>query len=418
MEESVIGIWCGKEIKEKSIKMKEEETDGMVLYIGSCIRIILSNSILEMGIEHNCLSVEQRENSFKIHFDKLYIFKKIEPYTRIYGIIGLPLVLSVKKSGWRVPNFVYRSIQCLRKHDAIHTQGLFRLTCSIGELKPLKEIIDLDKDIGSNFSDDCIVIGTLLKSCLKLMIEPVIPFNKAIEFSQLKQNSNPKQFINSLPIPNQDTLFILLQFLQEICSNQQENMMTFQNMSICFALCVCRLPEINSKDEISFTIDCISSFEFVLTNFDSLFEDIKERNEALGMEFPKEPAFSYEPHIDYGTFYSKNKLISKTKRNSKRLSGHYIQIAHGMRSISPALLEKRLSEGKTESIGNNDNQFILVHRSKSPLPKINISPSEQPPKPTPELLQENESKKKETFRRRIKRHSIELFSGIIKKEEN
>ncbi|BFU22141.1 RhoGAP domain containing protein [Entamoeba histolytica HM-1:IMSS-B] len=204
MEESVIGIWCGKEIKEKSIKMKEEETDGMVLYIGSCIRIILSNSILEMGIEHNCLSVEQRENSFKIHFDKLYIFNHIPG---IYGIIGLPLVLSVKKSGWRVPNFVYRSIQCLRKHDAIHTQGLFRLTCSIGELKPLKEIIDLDKDIGSNFSDDCIVIGTLLKSCLKLMIEPVIPFNKAIEFSQLKQNSNPKQFINSLPIPNQDTLY-------------------------------------------------------------------------------------------------------------------------------------------------------------------------------------------------------------------
>ncbi|ELP84897.1 Rho-type GTPase activating protein, putative [Entamoeba invadens IP1] len=287
----------------KKVVRIEHNGSTPLLFVGSKIVLDLQSSVMLVSFESIFLSHDQMRLAFKIVYDKEYIFvamnkveaafwyKAIAPLTHPYGVFGYPLEIAVKKSGWRVPLVVYRAVEFLRTTKGYEQEGIFRMNGSVAELKVLREMADQDKDFIINPKQDSIMIGHFLKYYLNQMVEPVIPYEKATQFSQLTSNENPKAFIMSLSTETQDTLCYLLKFLREVAQCSQKNKMTFQNLSLCFALAICREETNDKNEQMLFPSHVINSLSLLLNSFNTVFDEIIERNERFGNEPPKYPAF-------------------------------------------------------------------------------------------------------------------------------
>ncbi|BFU24354.1 Rho GTPase activating protein, putative [Entamoeba histolytica HM-1:IMSS-B] len=299
-----IHLWKGKVIEEKEVTYYIYN-DMEILQIGRQVPIILRKAYLKLHPEVKGMKEEEIKLSFEIVFDKEYYFickdkceywywiNKLSYFTHNIGVLGFPLLVAIRKSGWRVPNPIYRCIEYLEQNNGINVEGIFRMNGNAKDIDRIKDLVEHDQDIQFTQEDDCFIAASFLKLYLREMLEPLIPFNLYEQFIQLpKGGSNIKQFICQLPEANQDTLWFILHFLKKVVHNSEKNKMNAYNLSTCIALTVCSPQLTKSTDQMEYTLGAVESFSFLLTHFDEMFCEIEKRNMNKGMTLPTFPAFS------------------------------------------------------------------------------------------------------------------------------
>ena len=413
---TTIGIYKNDILKQKPIVMNEKGESDYELTVGKKTKILLSTAVLQIVSDDDVREIEHKHLSFKIHFDKEYVFvcnslfemkywiETLYNKTQFYGIIGLPLNLAIEKSGWRIPSFIYRSIECLRKNNALETVGLFRVTSGASEIKELENLIDEDEDIGNDFSDDCILVASFLKNCLKSMIEPLIPFDNAKEFVDIADNKNPKEFVDHLPEQSQDSLYYLLDFLMDLNKNNEVNKMPIPNIATCIALCISKDPSLDENQQMMFVMKSVAAFEFILQNFDTLFVDVKERNEKLGMTPPKSPAFSGVPHISFDIIYQSNKAYAKSNSLTKRLSASFSNLVHRKGDDPNSPKEKQKSNLVMKSSSASLLNQSAIRKAKASRSSFNLQGKDSSKSPSKETSKHSS---KDTSRERENKENKE-----------
>ena len=137
-------------LKTKPIVLHEKTPNEYELTVGKKTKILLQDSVLQIVPDDDVREIDHKHLSFKIHFDKEYLFvchnqlemkywiETLYRHTNFYGIMGLTLHLAIEKSGWRIPLFLYRSIECLRNNNGLESVGLFRVTSGSSEIRELE----------------------------------------------------------------------------------------------------------------------------------------------------------------------------------------------------------------------------------------------------------------------------------------
>ena len=130
---------------------------------------------------------------FEITSDKCYQFQcqdkteyvewinRISLYCPFYGVFGYPLdcVCDRKKSGWRFPIPLYRSIEFLRKEEYMKREEIFRSSCNGVDLNRVKDIIHSGHDIcDKDFGQDGVIIASnIVKSFIRELPDGFIPYS-------------------------------------------------------------------------------------------------------------------------------------------------------------------------------------------------------------------------------------------------
>ncbi|ELP84907.1 hypothetical protein EIN_284930 [Entamoeba invadens IP1] len=320
-----IPLWDGKQIVEKVVTYYIHN-DKHILQIGHKTPIILESTLMRLNPKDKGLSPEQIPLSFCLIYDdtKTFVFQsktvyrswvnKISVSTLNIGVFGFPLSVGIKKSGWYIPNPIYRSVQYLRKNDGVNTQGIFRMTAGMEQLEKLRAIVDDDEDLRfESRDDDCIVAASFLKYYLRTLPDSVIPSRYLLDFINLpKQRMINNKFIMSLPEENQNVLWYIFSFLDEVVQKKHINKMNEYNMATCICLVLCSCPE----QDVLVTGKLIESVMYLLNHFNEMFADVALRN-CDKMSEPEMPAF-FNPHIDVADF--KNSVKSELKKRNHRRS--------------------------------------------------------------------------------------------------
>ncbi|EDR24061.1 hypothetical protein, conserved [Entamoeba dispar SAW760] len=299
---SIIEMWKKNRFEERRIEVVQYKNRPFI-QIDKRPRIDLTKAIVSRTIEME-IPIEESKKSlcFEVVYDKQFVFfckdddmvrywvNKMALVSKTLGVFGYPLSCAVKKSSWRFPIPVFRSLQYLLTHEGKELEGIFRTNASHVSLSRIKTILDGDQDVDMESFDDCRVAAAILKDYLRQLPEPLIPYEYYKQFIELPlKTTDPKLFMESLPKMNQDTLWYLCSFLYEIQLNEEKTRMNASNLATCIGLTVCRPPPFEGVDELIHTKNAISAFEFVLNNYEPIFFSIKQRNEKEGLIPPEYP---------------------------------------------------------------------------------------------------------------------------------
>ncbi|ELP93397.1 hypothetical protein EIN_058420 [Entamoeba invadens IP1] len=290
-------------------------------------RIDLSFALVSRNVEV-CVELLNVDKSlcFEIVYDKQFVFlcqndaiykewiSKLAQVAHTWGVFGYPIECAVKKSSWRFPIPLFRSIQYLIENDAQHMEGIFRTSASYAALQKVEQILDRDSDVDMSTFEEKRVAASLLKDYLRQLPEPLIPYNVYDEFIALPKEQNPeisgKNMVEKIPIINQDSLWVVCSFLVLVIQNKDVTKMNENNIATCFGLTLVRPPPQNNIDEMTHVKGALAAFEVFIRNAEKIFESVKERNIKLGIDFPKYPCVIPHPKIP---FY---KLAAKIKRET------------------------------------------------------------------------------------------------------
>ncbi|XP_071746398.1 uncharacterized protein [Lepeophtheirus salmonis] len=132
-----------------------------------------------------------------------------------------------------VPSVPKIVIDCIThiEHYGLRTVGIFRVSSSKKRVRQLRE--SFENGCEGILTEETSVhdVGTLLKEFFRDLPEPIIPhelLTALITVTQIKTNSEQiyylQRLMHILPLPNRDTLFILLQFLGLIAENAEDKL--------------------------------------------------------------------------------------------------------------------------------------------------------------------------------------------------
>jgi len=141
--------------------------------------------------------------------------------------------------GLDVPVIVTKAIALLTKRG-VQTEGIFRLSGNVYEIKDLKTLFNSGKDVDLDRVEDPHAIAGLLKLYFRELPVPLFPYNFYDAIIQLARTSMDKEerirkmcsMIDMLPKPNRATVHVLFTFLALVAANSQANKMTTSNLAI------------------------------------------------------------------------------------------------------------------------------------------------------------------------------------------
>ncbi|EMS10703.1 Rho GTPase activating protein [Entamoeba histolytica HM-3:IMSS] len=375
---SIIEMWKKNRFEERRIEIVQYKNRPFI-QIDKRPRIDLTKAIVSRTIEME-IPIEESKKSlcFEVVYDKQFVFfckdddmvrywvNKMALVSKTFGVFGYPLSCAVKKSSWRFPIPVFRSLQYLLTHEGKELEGIFRTNASHVSLSRIKTILDCDQDVDMESFDDCRVAAAILKDYLRQLPEPLIPYEYYKQFIELPlKTTDPKLFMESLPKMNQDTLWYLCSFLYEIQLNEEKTRMNASNLATCIGLTVCRPPPFEGVDELIHTKNAISAFEFVLNNYEPIFFSIKQRNEKEGLIPPEYPCVIPHQKIPFCRLTG---MIKTTIKKDSDLPQATPQVR------TKAKLSKCNSETNlTPALGIDKNKNIRVSEvPSSPKEELNI----------------------------------------------
>ncbi|ELP95078.1 hypothetical protein EIN_253520 [Entamoeba invadens IP1] len=339
------------------------------LFIDKKPKVNLNKSIVSREVQVELPSDIEKAFCFEVVYNKQYVFmckseyelniwiNKLSLEANAWGVFGYPLESSVKKCNWRFPIPVFRSIEYLEKNGGKTMEGIFRLSASFINMSKVKEILDNDQDVDMDSFGDCKVASVILKDYIRSLPNPLIPFDYYDNYINLpKRSIDPKLFIESLPLVNQDTLFIICNLLNDIITNESQTKMNAANLATCIGLTICRPPQPPKMDELVHTKIAIAAFEFLLNNFEPIFYAIRIRNENSGVYFPKYPCIIPHQKVPF----SKITSIVKSALNLPELPTTYPQVRPVNRNKSTFFKGTEIEEknmvdsSKSESLSDNE----------------------------------------------------------------
>jgi len=170
-----------------------------------------------------------------------------------------------------IPVVIISSVEYLQKHG-LREPGIFRESASASALENFKnrfaagEVVDL-----SNWKDPHVIAG-LLKVYFRELPESIFPpdtndgFIEAFALSGTERVHKIKETLHLLSPDGLATVTYLFRFLSLVCQNSEVNLMSSDNMAICWAPTLFR---IGLKGTVPLIIDLIEKFDDIFGGLES-----------------------------------------------------------------------------------------------------------------------------------------------------
>lgn len=211
-------------------------------------------------------------------------------------VFGCQLESLCQREGDTVPSFVQLCIAAVDKRG-LDVDGIYRVSGNLAVVQKLRFLVDRERavtsdgrymfpehpgqegrlDLDSAEWDDIHVVTGALKLFLRELPQPLVPplllprFRAALALSESEQRlSQIQELIDSMPKPNHDTLWYLLEHLRRVIAHSDKNRMTPHNLGIVFGPTLFR-PEQETADPAAHALYPGQLVQLLLTNFDSLF---------------------------------------------------------------------------------------------------------------------------------------------------
>ncbi|XP_023613763.1 rho GTPase-activating protein 9 isoform X4 [Myotis lucifugus] len=211
-------------------------------------------------------------------------------------VFGCQLESLCQREGDTVPSFVRRCVAAVDKRG-LDVDGIYRVSGNLAVVQKLRFLVDRERavtsdgryvfpeqpgqegqlDFDSAEWDDIHVVTGALKLFLRELPQPLVPplllphFRAALELSDSEQRlSQIRELIASMPKPNHDTLYHLLEHLCRVIAHSDKNRMTPHNLGIVFGPTLFR-PEQEISDPAAHAFYPGQLVQLMLTDFTSLF---------------------------------------------------------------------------------------------------------------------------------------------------
>ncbi|PRP77668.1 rho GTPase-activating protein 23 [Planoprotostelium fungivorum] len=243
--------------------------------------------------------------------------------TRPVGPLGGPLFFGtslngiVSRQGTKIPTIVSDIIQWIEQETQINTEGLYRVSGPKEPLEKTKRQYESDKDYHIPAKDlqstDVHWICNLLKTFLRLLSDPVIPFsfyNRFVELGDMPERDRIlalNRLVRSLPENHMNLLSSITSHAFTIASRSENNKMDHHNLALVLSpsLVHSEVPNLNTM--VSDMSKANAVFTTLFQQGTKLFESVIEPE-----DLPVEPMTSSSEQV------SKSRASSITIRSNSR----------------------------------------------------------------------------------------------------
>jgi len=153
-----------------------------------------------------------------------------------------------------IPQFLDTVFQFLENEECLKTEGIFRLSGSLGTISDLKAAVDRGQPLAFSSTTDPHAVAGLCKLFLREMPDPLFPFECYEQILQIQLKGGEsyydsiKAVLQKLPSDNKNLVKALFGLVNKVMQNSDVNKMGAANLAIVFGPNVLR-----SKDQTPFS---------------------------------------------------------------------------------------------------------------------------------------------------------------------
>ncbi|XP_010293164.1 PREDICTED: rho GTPase-activating protein 35-like, partial [Phaethon lepturus] len=171
---------------------------------------------------------------------------------------GVPLT-SVVTAEKPIPIFIERCIEYIEA-TGLSTEGIYRVSGNKSEMESLQR--QFDQDHGLDLAEKDFTVNTVagaMKSFFSELPEPLVPYTMQVELVEAHKINDREQKLHALkevlrkfPKENYEVFKYVIGHLNKVSHNHRVNLMTSENLSICFWPTLMR-PDFSTMDALTAT---------------------------------------------------------------------------------------------------------------------------------------------------------------------
>ncbi|XP_039220313.1 stAR-related lipid transfer protein 8-like isoform X2 [Crotalus tigris] len=170
-------------------------------------------------------------------------------------VFGVPLILSVQRTGQPLPQSIQQAMRYIRSR-CLDQVGIFRKSGVKSRIQVLRQRSEASPDYVNYEGQSAYDVADLLKQYFRDLPEPVFTSKLTDTFLQIYQFVPKEQKLQAvqatimlMPDENREVLQTLLYFLSDVASSE-ENQMTVGNLAVCLAPSIFHL-NVSKKESTS-----------------------------------------------------------------------------------------------------------------------------------------------------------------------
>ncbi|XP_063928280.1 rho GTPase-activating protein 7 [Zophobas morio] len=287
---------------QKSVNL---ENGGPSMYTLSCtqLQVLRKLALLKLTahMEKHCPSHRTGWN-----WDLPKFIRKIKgPVYKDRSVFGVPLTITLQRTGQSIPRNIEEALQWLQQNAADHV-GLFRKSGVKSRIQQLRNMVDTTSEILNYNDQQSYDVADMIKQYFRELPETLLTNKLSETFILIFQYVPPYLRRESvlcaillMPDEHIEVLQFLLHFLLKIAEHSSSNQMNESNLALCFAPSLFHYSQSTFKQnlgsphpkELAETRaghDCLLYF---LKNYNTLFKVPKEFvNQCKSSEFRESKA--------------------------------------------------------------------------------------------------------------------------------
>lgn len=194
------------------------------------------------------------------------------------NVFGCHLDTLCHRENSTVPRFVEKCIRTVERRG-LDVDGIYRVSGNLAVIQKLRHKADHEEqlDLEDGQWDEIHVITGALKLFLRELPEPLFPFScfdKFIAAIQVPDYSlrvsYMKDLVQTLPLPNHDTMELLFKHLRKVVEHKDSNRMSVQSVAIVFGPTLLR-PQTESANMTIHMVFQSQIVELMLNEYQTVF---------------------------------------------------------------------------------------------------------------------------------------------------
>ncbi|XP_024074951.2 rho GTPase-activating protein 35 [Terrapene carolina triunguis] len=178
------------------------------------------------------------------------------PWESNYFGVPLSTVVTPEKP---IPIFIERCIEYIEA-TGLNTEGIYRVSGNKSEMESLQRQFDQDHNLDLAEKDFTVnTVAGAMKSFFSELPDPLVPYNMQIELVEAHKINDREQKLHALkevlkkfPKENYEVFKYVIFHLNKVSHNNRVNLMTSENLSICFWPTLMR-PDFSTMDALTAT---------------------------------------------------------------------------------------------------------------------------------------------------------------------
>uniref|UniRef100_A0A0P6J9W2 Rho GTPase-activating protein 35 n=1 Tax=Heterocephalus glaber TaxID=10181 RepID=A0A0P6J9W2_HETGA len=171
---------------------------------------------------------------------------------------GVPLTTVVTPEK-PIPIFIERCIEYIEA-TGLSTEGIYRVSGNKSEMESLQRQFDQDHNLDLAEKDFTVnTVAGAMKSFFSELPDPLVPYNMQIDLVEAHKINDREQKLHALkevlkrfPKENHEVFKYVISHLNKVSHNNKVNLMTSENLSICFWPTLMR-PDFSTMDALTAT---------------------------------------------------------------------------------------------------------------------------------------------------------------------